>query len=80
MAKMTIDVNQMVEMHVHTYLLTSILRTLNEISCKLQNPDHEIEDRIFDREKLDDAVDTIRTALQEHCETHVTVETLVPNS
>ena len=38
----------------------------NEVSFKLQNPDHQIEARCFDRNEMDEAINEIRECWQKH--------------
>lgn len=66
MAKMPVHIHQLVEQQVHTRLLSRILGTLNEISYKLQNPDHEIGSRNFDREEIEGIVDEMREIIQDY--------------
>lgn len=66
MAKTHVQIHQLVEQQVQTHLLGRILGTLNEISFKLQNPDHVIEFRNFNREEIEEIISDMRNIIQDH--------------
>lgn len=66
MAKMEVKAHQLVEQLVQTHVLSAILCTLNEISHKLQHPDHQINERCFDRKAISDEINSIREHWQKY--------------